>query len=25
VQISWKRNFYILWVAQAAALLGFQS
>ena len=25
MQISWKRNFYILWVAQAAALLGFQS
>ena len=25
VQISWKRNFYILWIAQAAALLGFQS
>ena len=25
MQISWKRNFYILWVAQAAAILGFQS
>ena len=25
MQISWKRNFYILWLAQAAALIGFQS
>lgn len=25
MQISWKRNFYLLWLAQAAAVIGFQS
>ena len=25
MEISWRRNFYILWLAQAAALIGFQS
>ena len=25
MQISWKRNFYTLWVAEVIAIIGFQA